>query len=441
MYSLGVLSVTLLRREMPKLHGVKKVFDEVHGYIELTEPELAIVDTPTFQRLRYIKQLAVAWYVYPGATHTRFSHSLGVMHVMGLIARRLYSMGYIHSEDDVQLLRLAALLHDVGHTPFSHAIEPYYRDRVGLSHEDLTEMMILESYDIRDTLIDYGFDPREIVMILKGKHKEPLYNQLISSDLDVDRMDYLLRDALHTGVAYGTIDIHRIIATITVDGEGNLALLERGLDALENFYLARLHMYKAVYYHKTIVGYELLLRRVYERLCEELTGEILFNSVNEITRAIRNGSIHMWNDAWLIGVMMRALERNDVSSYTKELISAFLTRRGYKVLIDRSHFSFSQESTIKDADVEELKRLAEELKVKANVDEVFVFVDDIKIVDTDPRSMPHIVVEGQGSRALSVISNSIINALPRRYHVKRLYVLSLWYERAKKYISKKGVSR
>jgi len=171
---------------MPKLHGVKKVFDEVHGYIELTEPELAIVDTPTFQRLRYIKQLAVAWYVYPGATHTRFSHSLGVMHVMGLIARRLYSMGYIHSEDDVQLLRLAALLHDVGHTPFSHAIEPYYRDRVGLSHEDLTEMMILESYDIRDTLIDYGFDPREIVMILKGKHKEPLYNQLISSDLDVE---------------------------------------------------------------------------------------------------------------------------------------------------------------------------------------------------------------------------------------------------------------
>ncbi len=427
-----------LRRRVLEVRGVKKVFDEVHGYIELTEPELAIVDTPTFQRLRYVRQLAVAWYVYPGATHTRFSHSLGTMHIMGMVAQRLYSMGYIHSEDDVQLLRLAALLHDVGHTPFSHAIEPFYRDRIGLSHEDLTEMMILESYDIRDTLLDYGFDPKEIVAILRGKHREPVYNQLISSDLDVDRMDYLLRDALHTGVSYGAIDIHRIVVTLVVDGEGNLALLDKGIDALENFYLARLHMYKAVYYHKTIVGYELLLRRIYERLCEEINDDLLFSSVSEVTRAIRNGSIYLWNDSWLIGLMTRALKHGNVSKYTKELITAFLSRQGYKVLMDRSHFESGQLAAYRDPDVEELERLAEELRASLGTDDVFVFIDDIKIVDEDPQVAPHIVIEGKGSKPLPEVSNSIVNSLPRRYHIKRLYVMSFWYESAKRYLAKKA---
>ncbi|HDI02462.1 MAG TPA: HD domain-containing protein, partial [Ignisphaera sp.] len=318
----------------------KRIFDEVHGYVELSEAELKLIDTSIFQRLRYIKQLAVAWYVYPGATHTRFSHSIGTMYIMGLIAERLLNLGYIHSKEDVQLLRIAALLHDLGHSPFSHAIEPYYRERIGIGHEDITKMLILDNPEIKETLSYYGYDPKEIVAILEGKHREPLYNQLVSSDLDVDRMDYLLRDALHTGVAYGTIDIHRLITTIVVDGEGNLAILDKGIDALENFYIARLHMYRTVYYHKTLVGYELLLRKIYEKLAYEYSDELLLVSRAEVLNAIRSGIISFWNDSWLIGLIINALRDTRVSNMTKKLIRSFLIRRGYKVLLDKSRFEF-----------------------------------------------------------------------------------------------------
>jgi len=425
-------------KEISRLYsGVKRIYDEVHGYIELSEIELKVIDSSIFQRLRFVKQLAAAWYVYPGATHTRFSHSLGAMHIMGLIASRLASLGYIYSYDDVQLLRLAALLHDVGHTPFSHAIEPFYRYKLYIGHEDLSKIVILENSDIKEILSSYGYDPKTIVAILEGRHKEPLYNQLLSSDLDVDRMDYLIRDALHTGVTYGSIDLHRIIATLVVDGEGNLAILDKGIDALENFYLARMHMYKAVYYHKTLVGYEMLLRKIYEYMNECVEDTLLPKSKEDIVKIARSGEIALWHDDWFIGMMIN-MYREGKHSELKELIEAFFFRKGYKVVIDRSRFDFYPLDLDMDRDIMALQKIMNKIKDKVKTHQIAFFVDDIKILDEDPHISPRIIIDGKASIPITDIENSIIRNIPRRYHIKRLYVISNKWQELKEYLTAKG---
>lgn len=403
----------------------KRIYDEVHGYVELSDVELDIVNTFIFQRLRYIKQLATAWYVYPGATHTRFSHSLGAMHIAGMIASKLYRQGYIHKAEDIQLLRLAALLHDIGHTPFSHAIEPFYRQRLGIDHEDISRVVIEESPEIREVLSRHSFDYKEVLAVLEGRYREPLYNQLLSSDVDIDRMDYLIRDALHTGVAYGVIDIHRLIATITVDGDGNVAILDKGIDAVDNFYLARMHMYRAVYYHKTLVGYELILRKVYEYLCGyRVEDPLLFRSIQDIRKAVRNGDIVYWNDYWFIGLMINIYRSGLKQKEVRELIEVFFKRRGYKVVIEVSSFS-NEPLNVKTDEGIKLIREAEAVARRIAEDHhVAVFVDDIKILDEDPHVVPRVVQMGKKSIPITMCSTSIISYIPRRYHVKRLYVIS-----------------
>ncbi len=420
------------RTSITSTNTTKRIYDEVHGYIGLTDVELEIVNSEVFQRLRFIKQLAAAWYVYPGATHTRFSHSLGTMYLMGLIAQKLFELGYVHSAEDIQLLRLAALLHDIGHTPFSHAIESYYKNALGLDHEELTKIVILGS-SIRDILNYYGYDPKTIVAIISGHYREPLYNQLLSSEVDVDRMDYLIRDALHTGVTYGIIDMQRLISVIVVDGDGNLAVLDKGLDALENFYLARLHMYRAVYYHKTVVGYEHLLAKIYELLCQYFEDLLLPKSLNDIKRLVSDGYIAMWHDDWLTGYIIQKYRDQSTPEPLRELIRAFLFRKGYKVLIDLSKFSDKPLSE-DDDDIKLLRSAEVNLKSLLNDNDVSMFVDDIKIVDEDPHTMPRIIVGGKQSIPLTNIENTIISRLPKRYHVKRLYVLSRSFDKARSLI-------
>lgn len=422
-------------KENRKLRGVvKRVFDEVHGYIDLTEIELKIIDSPIFQRLRYIKQLATAWYVYPGATHTRFSHSLGTMYIMGLVATRLMEQGYIYDSDDIQLLRLAALLHDIGHTPFSHAIEPFYKNTFSLGHEEISRVIISENRDIREILSFYGYDPNRIIAILEGRYREPLYNQLLSSDLDVDRMDYLIRDALHTGVTYGSIDLHRIIATLVVDGDGNLAILDKGVDALENFYMARMHMYKAVYYHKTLVGYELMLRKIYELLCKYYDDPLLFKSREDIVKAIRTNEIALWNDDFIIGTMVRVYRDRNAPKDLKELIEAFFFRKGYKVLVERSKFSNVPLDVDNDRDVSILNSIVNKAKELLEPHQIILFVDDIKILDEDPYVVPRVIIDNKVSIPIIEADNSVIKILPRRFHVRRIYVMSNKFHSIRKYL-------
>jgi HD superfamily phosphohydrolases len=304
-----------------------------------------------------------------------------------------------------------------------------YRNAIGIGHEEISRLIILNS-SIRDILNYFGYDPKTITAIIEGRYKEPLYNQLLSSDIDVDRMDYLIRDALHTGVTYGIIDLHRIVSTLVIDGDGNLAILDKGIDALENFYLARLHMYRAVYYHKTVVGYETLLGRIYEMLCQYYSDALLPKSVNDIKKLIADGDIALWHDDWLMGYIINLYRNASTQQKLKELIEAFLFRKGYKVLLDMSKFGDHPLDIEEDKDVEYLKTIAKNLERNLSSHELALFIDDIRIVEEDPHVTPKVILGGKQSTMLTNIESSVVLRLPRRYHVKRLYALSKVWEKA-----------
>lgn len=414
------------------LRYTTRIYDELHGYIGLTELESHIIDTPIFQRLRRIKQLSAAWLVYPGALHTRFSHSIGVMHVMGIIAEKLARDGYIPG-DDIQLLRIAALLHDIGHYPYSHTLEAYYLKIDGPSHEQLARHIILRDPDLSDVISSSSIDPWEIISIIEGRHKEPVYNMLLGSDLDADRADYLPRDALHTGVTYGVIDLHRIIDTLTVGEDGALAVSYKGLHAVENFYVARMHMYKSVYYHKTIIGYEALLRLIVENLVEELEDdEVEKLKPHWIYKAIEKGEYPYWEDYWVHHILYKALKSRTVSEDTKRLIRLFLDRRGFKNILDLSHMS---NNPMSEEDREKLAEIHEELSKRLPSRAIIVFADSIPIVKED-EAVRIVTPKGSMEWITSPNIDTIVNRLHRYYIVMRVYVDPIYANLAREYIKK-----
>ncbi len=229
------------------MHVIK---DAVHGDIKLSEFERALIDTPEVQRLRGLKQLAMAYLVYPGANHSRFEHSLGTMKLASEMAA---SLGL--DEDETKKLRAVALLHDVGHAAFSHESERIVREITGKTHEQLGIEKIKRS-GIRDVLNDAGFPVREIERLFLGEG----LGAVVSSDLGADRMDYLLRDSHYTGVAYGVIDPDRLIQTTRVLN-GKLVVEEGGLEAAESLLIARFLMFSAVYFHHTVRIASAMLQR------------------------------------------------------------------------------------------------------------------------------------------------------------------------------------
>lgn len=241
-----------------KLKSVAEIRDPVHGYVRVTEVERDLIDSPFIQRLRRIHQLAGAYLVYPGAVHTRFEHAIGTMHVAGEIAESLM-LGSVADEDQVEEIRLAALLHDVGHGPFSHTYEEVLTEKTGTTHEDISERIVLET-SIKDILEKHGFSPRQMSSFVVGKQsdKPGFMNEIVAGGLSADIMDYLLRDSYFTGVEYGKVDIQRVIDSLEVT-EGHLALDDAALYAFEALLLARYQMFKAVYFHRTVRAAQLML--------------------------------------------------------------------------------------------------------------------------------------------------------------------------------------
>jgi len=212
--------------------------DEIHGTLEFDDLEERIIDSPPFQRLRRIKQMSVTNLVYPGANHTRFEHSIGTAHLSALIAWRLGLDG-----DTVRRVKLCGLLHDLGHTAFSHEGEDVLEKHLG-DHESLGRRMVLHG-PVADILAE-NYKPGNIADVEKSN-----LGSIVTSDLGADRMDYLKRDALNTGVAYGIIDIDRIVHTLILE-KGELCISKGGLEAAENLLLARFMMFSAVYMHRTV---------------------------------------------------------------------------------------------------------------------------------------------------------------------------------------------
>jgi HD superfamily phosphohydrolase len=236
-----------------------EITDPIHKYIRFSMVEKQLIDTPAFQRLRRIRQLAGAHLVYPSAQHSRFEHSLGTMHIAGLAGETLLDKGYIDHAEIVQDLRVAALLHDIGHGPFSHLFEEVLEYRCNTSHEDLGKKIIMQS-EIADILGRYGYNAQQICRLSFGQSKVNFMNEIISGGLSADIMDYLPRDGLFTGAEYAKLDYHRLVSSLEVS-KNRLAINRSALNSLESMLISRYEMFKAVYFHKTVRSAEVMLLR------------------------------------------------------------------------------------------------------------------------------------------------------------------------------------
>lgn len=235
----------------------KIINDPIHGFITIPQGIIqSIIDHPYLQRLRRIKQLGLTDYVYPGAVHTRFHHALGAMHLMGVALESLRSKGHIISEEEEQAGRIAVLCHDLGHGPFSHALEYSFAQHI--DHEAITLMLMNRLNQ------ELGQGLSLAIEMFEGKYHRPFFHQLISSQLDVDRLDYLKRDSFFTGVIEGGVGTSRILKMIDLVNE-SIVVEEKAIYSVEHFLSARRLMYWQVYLHKTAIAAETLTTLILKR--------------------------------------------------------------------------------------------------------------------------------------------------------------------------------
>ena len=237
-----------------------KIFnDPIYGFVNIPdELHFDIIEHPYFQRLRRIKQVSMTNLVYPGANHTRFAHSLGAMHLMRRAIQLLRGKGYDITDEELEAASLAILLHDSGHGPFSHTLENSIVQ--GISHEDLSLMVMQKFNEIHNGGLD------KAIQMFKGEYEKGFLTKLISSQLDVDRIDYLKRDSFFTGVAEGSVNAERLLEMMEVVGNGNeLAIEAKGIYSVESFLVARRIMYWQVYMHKAVLSAEYMLRNILKR--------------------------------------------------------------------------------------------------------------------------------------------------------------------------------
>jgi len=324
---------------------VKIIKDPVHGYVEVEDYALALLDSPVLQRLRYIHQLGFSYLVYPGANHTRFEHSLGTMYLADVASRK-----FGLSDAERTLVTAAALLHDIGHGPFSHASEPILEQLLHRTHDDI-EGIVHEQ--VGDVLRQHGIDPDEICAVVNGHHA---LSGIIHGDLDVDRMDYLLRDAYYTGAPYGTVDAHRLIRNMIRTDDG-IVLDENGINAAESLLIARTLMRPTVYFHHVSrIGESMF----YLAMLEHLQGKE--NGVAELV-------LHMDDPA-----CMQVL-RTSESPIARTLIEGIYRRRLYKRALYVGRDQVNTTAFLLGMTLEKSRSLAAAIANQAGIEDHTVLVD------------------------------------------------------------------
>jgi len=341
---------------MPRYWG--EIKDPVHGYVYITEAEKEIIDSFPVQRLHRLRQLAGAEFVYPGANHTRFEHSVGVMYLAGLLLENQTLSQHL-SEDEGQLLRIAALLHDVGHGPFSHIFEHLLDKFLDKTHEDITSWVIQKS-ELSDTLNSLGYDPEMIGKLAVGMLHRPgkaFMDQVIRSAVDVDKLDFIVRDTYHTGAAYGYVDIFRLINMLDVIDE-NLAVDLGALSALESFILARIESFKSIYFHRVSRAVQIMLAMAMEEARDEL-GLVDFKSVDEYLAL---------ND-YTVWTMLRSCEKS------RGILENLERRRLLKCAYDQT-FLVRDKTVSSIFSVEEIRnQMRNKIASEADVDPRLVVID------------------------------------------------------------------
>lgn len=353
--------------------------DSVHDHITVDGVAAELLDTPAVQRLRRLRQLGTVGLVYPSANHTRFEHSLGVYHLAREALEHLGIEG-----QQAKRIHAAAILHDIGHTPFSHNIEPVVARRTGRMHDEVADL--LSEGEIARILTLHDIDPSSVAELIAGEGE---FGQLVSGELDVDRMDYLVRDAHHTGVPYGTIDTGRFVRELRfVDGE--LVLAEGNVQTAESLLVARSLMNPVVYNHHVARISKAMLRRGTERLLD----------ADEITPE----KLRRMDDADLLVALRSTAE-------TEATANRLDTRTLYKRAV-WAEFRDVPDGII-DADHETIREYEREIAEKAEVD------PSVVVLDVPPRpemkeSTSRVVVNGE-VRALESQS-TLVSALRRANH-------------------------
>ena len=257
------------------MNNNKIIRDSIHGNIKLDTFFIKLLNSPELQRLYNIKQLGFAHLVFPGAHHSRLEHSLGAYYIASEISKAVNL-----NEEERDIIKCAALLHDVGHGPFSHTLETIIQNSLNLNHVELTKRIIFGKYDILQSeeknFITYpqlceildkeGIDKNLLSNIIIGKNTNKSYLvEILNSAIDADQIDYLIRDAFYTGVAYGIIDLQRFLQTLVIFND-KLVVHKKGVGVIENILMARNLMYSSVYFHKTVRITELMLLKSIEML-------------------------------------------------------------------------------------------------------------------------------------------------------------------------------
>ena len=319
----------------------KFIRDSVYGDISLNKFEERIMDMPQFQRLRRIKQLGLIGLIYPGATHTRFEHSVGTMNLGSKLSTELGL-----PDDDIELIRASALLHDIGHGPFSHVSEGV----LSVPHEELTKYVVTKT-SMCD-LLEEKFDVNKIVDIVNGKG---YLGPIVSGELDVDRMDYLLRDSHNTGVAYGVIDYERIISNLKLEDDG-LILDIKGVQAAEGALVSRYFMYPSVYQHHATRIVNSMFRRALKKVIDE--------------DIIDENDIYKYDDAEIIGVF-RHCEDEFVNDIMARLDNRQIMKRVKTIRLD----NFKYPEKMYKIEQKELRKAEDEIAEDYDIEKDYVFIN------------------------------------------------------------------
>ena len=345
-----------------KTNETKVLRDPIHGYIHIDHEVIwQLVNAAWFQRLRRIHQLGGAYMVYHCAEHSRFGHSLGTYEVVRRMVTEVPDLVAALTEREKITVMAAALLHDIGHGPYSHAFESISH----MSHEEMTCKIITKDPEIRSILnqADKGL-AKDVADVIRHKSANPLLPQLISSQLDADRMDYLLRDAYFTGTAYGEYDLDRILRTLRLE-QDRLVVKESGVYAVENYIMARYHMYWQVYYHPSARAYECLLQGLFNRL-RDLTDPMEEHVIPEFRPLITQeklciGTYFALDDSTCSYGFAKLREHSDA------IVRDFASR-----LLDRRLFKYA------DSDPKEKDRIADMLKRRGYDRKYYLQSDEVR---------------------------------------------------------------
>lgn len=352
----------------------KVIKDPLHGYIEIDDLAIAIIDTVEMQRLRRIRQLGFSYLVYPGANHTRFEHSLGVYHLMTLLLDRLE----VAKEEEQELI-VASLIHDIGHGPYSHVTEPVIKKITGNSHEDIEDIIFKQEVEvdakieaesaktIAEVLDELSLDKQKIAGYIKGERRaeyaegERDLSKVLNGEIDVDKMDYLVRDSYYTGVAYGVVDNIRIIQGLDFVG-GKVVITEKGILPAEYLLFSRFLMYPTVYKHHTSRIAQLMFSKALEYFIE---------SKSESEDHIRQYALALRRmDDSEINIALR-----NAKGYPEEMVERINKRQLFKRAVYKGINELNESVTAQLSEEKRRKEIEEEISKRAGVDEKYVILD------------------------------------------------------------------